>query len=161
MLPRPPDWQDGEQPRSRDDLLAMLRGAMTRSVHYLSAEELHALAEGVLRTFRRHGVGLRLKRPWRAPQPLPNAHASRLGDCRWPVVQVACGECGRAGQFRVGTLLERFGEDLPMTELARRIASDCPRVRESIPGSPCRATLPQFAADHRSYLARKERAWRR
>jgi hypothetical protein len=47
---------------------------------------------------------------------------------RVPVLEVACNRCGRRGRLHTSRLLATHGPDLPMPELRRIIAADCPRM---------------------------------
>jgi hypothetical protein len=47
---------------------------------------------------------------------------------RLAVLEVACNRCDRRGRLRTERLLAEHGPDLPMPELRRIIAADCPRM---------------------------------
>jgi hypothetical protein len=47
---------------------------------------------------------------------------------RLPVLDVACNRCGRGGRLRTDRLLADHGPAMPMLELRRVIAADCPRM---------------------------------
>jgi hypothetical protein len=50
------------------------------------------------------------------------------------VVRLACGKCGRRGQYWKQSLLARFGADKPLTDLRVEIAQ-CERQKSTI--DPC------------------------
>jgi hypothetical protein len=41
------------------------------------------------------------------------------------MIRLDCEKCGRKGQYRKGTLVSKFGPDIVMPDLLRKIA-DCP-----------------------------------
>ena len=45
------------------------------------------------------------------------------------LVRLACGKCGRAGQYRKQTLIERYGTDMRLPDLREEIAQ-CERARQ-------------------------------
>jgi hypothetical protein len=47
---------------------------------------------------------------------------------RLPVLEVACNRCDRRGRLHTFRLLAEHGPDLPMPDLRRIIAADCPRM---------------------------------
>jgi hypothetical protein len=47
---------------------------------------------------------------------------------RLPVLEVACNRCDRRGRLQVVRLLAKHGLGLPMPDLRRIIAADCPRM---------------------------------
>jgi hypothetical protein len=49
-----------------------------------------------------------------------------LGEYPLPMVRVSCAKCGRAGQYRTTTLLDRYGADMSMPDLRHELAQ-CPR----------------------------------
>jgi hypothetical protein len=44
------------------------------------------------------------------------------------VVRLTCEKCGRVGQYRKATLIERYGADIPLPDLRHEIAQ-CERAR--------------------------------
>jgi hypothetical protein len=52
------------------------------------------------------------------------------------MVRVACEKCGRAGQFRASTLMDRYGRDAVLPDVLRKIA-ECPRAANM--SDPCGA----------------------
>lgn len=48
-----------------------------------------------------------------------------LADCERPMIRLICDTCGRKGQYHKATLLKRYGLDIQMPDLLRKIA-DCP-----------------------------------
>lgn len=75
------------------------------------------------------------------------APTGRLTPGNWPhgdPVEVVCPRCGRAGRYRLASLLTRFGPDAAMPDILRALA-DCPdaasmsdpcQVRYRIAGRP-------------------------
>ena len=62
-----------------------------------------------------------------------------------PVVEVHCPRCNRQGRYSRKRLVERFGPDLGLPDLLRRLAPDCPaRSRPGI--DPCGAIYPALSA---------------
>jgi hypothetical protein len=57
-----------------------------------------------------------------------------LSDWPWPMVRLACDQCGRRGQYQRETLIARFGVEEPMPDLLHLIAQ-CSRRTE--PGKAC------------------------
>jgi hypothetical protein len=57
-----------------------------------------------------------------------------LRDSPLPMVRLACDRCERKGQYRRGTLIERYGLEVTMPDL-RHLIAQCPR-REA-PGQAC------------------------
>jgi hypothetical protein len=47
---------------------------------------------------------------------------------RLPVLEVACNRCHRRGRMHTPKLLAEHGPSLPMPDLRRIIAADCPRM---------------------------------
>lgn len=46
---------------------------------------------------------------------------------RTAMLEVACSRCGRRGRYGTARLVERHGAGMPMPELRRVLAGDCPR----------------------------------
>lgn len=159
-MPRddPEGWKDGDRPRSRDDLVALLRAAMARRVHYLDAGELGALAEGVLIAFKRHGLRLSVRRSWTPPRP-PPAPGATLADWRWPTVEVACNTCLRQGVYHREKLIGRLGADVRLPDLAARLAEGCTRQGDGHDG--CGVFLPQLRRAIEGLRGRKGQNHRR
>jgi hypothetical protein len=151
---KPPVWTDGEPPRSRDDLVALLKRAMSNRVHYLDASELQTLADGVLVALKRHGLRLLRRRPWTPPKPLAYASGT-LADWRWPTVEVACKVCNRQGVYHRETLIARLGPDVPLPNLADAIAADCARQQSASAYDKCGVFLPQSHRAVASFNVRK------
>ena len=47
---------------------------------------------------------------------------------RLPVLDVACNRCDRRGRLHAARLLATHGPGLPMPDLRRILAADCPRM---------------------------------
>lgn len=56
-------------------------------------------------------------------------------------VRLACRKCGRAGQYRRTTLLDRFGPDAAMPDVLAALA-DCPRRGNA--SDPCGVIYPDL-----------------
>jgi hypothetical protein len=54
------------------------------------------------------------------------------------LVRLKCDKCGRSGQYRKATLIKKYGADIPLPELLRRIAADCPKM-DALGNDPCGA----------------------
>lgn len=67
-------------------------------------------------------VGKRLT--WRV---FTMAHGAwTLGEWPLPLVRLSCAKCGRSGQYRTTTLIERYGRDMNMPEL-QHVLAQCSR----------------------------------
>lgn len=47
---------------------------------------------------------------------------------RLAVLEVSCNRCDRRGRLRIDRLMAEHGPGLPMPELCRIVAADCPRM---------------------------------
>ena len=47
---------------------------------------------------------------------------------RLPVLQVQCPRCDRYGKYRVAALIEKYGADYNLAELAGELAKGCDRI---------------------------------
>ena len=65
---------------------------------------------------------------------------------RLPVLEVAYNRCDRRGRLRVDRLLAEHGPALPMSELRRIIAADCPRMIAGHTHDVCGGALSGAAA---------------
>jgi hypothetical protein len=75
---------------------------------------------------------------------MPNDHANTLADYDLDaMIRVACEKCGRRGQLRASTLVERYGAMTAMPDLLRKIAN-CPRQADM--NDPCGAIYPDARA---------------
>ena len=54
---------------------------------------------------------------------------------------VKCDRCGRSGRYRVAALVERYGLDMGLPEIAAALAEGCPRKGE--PGG-CFVIFPEL-----------------
>jgi hypothetical protein len=59
-------------------------------------------------------------------------------------VRLTCSKCGRSGQLRKATLIEKYGRDVPLPELLRHVAGDCPKMLER-GNDPCGAHYRDLA----------------
>lgn len=66
-----------------------------------------------------------------------------LGDYPLPTVRLACGRCGRSGQYRKAGLLERFDGDKPMPDVLVALAN-CERRGDC--SDPCGVHFPDLSA---------------
>jgi hypothetical protein len=75
---------------------------------------------------------------------MPNDRANTLADSHLnAMIRVACEKCGRRGQLRASTLVERYGAQTAMPDLLRKIAA-CPRQADM--NDPCGAIYPDLLA---------------
>jgi hypothetical protein len=65
---------------------------------------------------------------------------------RLPVLEVSCNRCDRRGRLRTDRLIAEHGPALPIPELRRIIASDCPRMVEARMHDPCGVHFPGLVA---------------
>ncbi len=57
------------------------------------------------------------------------------------MLDVRCDRCGRSGRYRVATLVERYGLDTGLPEIAAALEEGCPRTGE--PGG-CFVIFPEL-----------------
>lgn len=62
---------------------------------------------------------------------------------RLTMLRVACGKCGRSGQYRLSGLIERHGADMTLPDLASHLSSDCPRRGGQL-SDRCQAYFPDL-----------------
>src|SRR3954467_10840265 len=69
-----------------------------------------------------------------------------LGDLvgRIERLEVRCSRCDRAGRVKLARLIAEHGADLPMPELAVRLAADCPKAQATSPADKCFVLFPQL-----------------
>ena len=69
-----------------------------------------------------------------------------LGDLvgRIERLEVRCSRCDRAGRVRLAKLIAEHGSDLPMPELAVRLAADCPKAQATSSAARCFVVFPQL-----------------
>ena len=69
-----------------------------------------------------------------------------LGDLlgRVHALDIRCTRCDRAGRVKLDKLLAEYGPDLPMPELAVRLAGDCPKAQATSPAERCFVIFPQL-----------------
>ena len=74
-----------------------------------------------------------------------------LGELRGQVavLEVACGSCDRVGRYRVGTLIDQYGETCRLAEVGADLARSCPG--HDAPG--CEQCQVYFRGIARSYTA--------
>jgi len=90
------------------------------------------LCLGLLQGFKK----LVMDRPehWRSPgpaatiTPMPNGSLS-LAEYPAAMVWLKCDKCARAGQYRKTALIQKYSPDIPLPELLRFVAGDCPILR--------------------------------
>lgn len=73
------------------------------------------------------------------PQRRADTGAVLLGSFPTPVVRVACEACGRAGSYRLSSLVERFGPAAGLPDVLAVLAADCPRRGAGRFSDPCGA----------------------
>ena len=69
-----------------------------------------------------------------------------LGDLvgRPDKLEVRCSRCDQAGRVKLVKLMAQHGPDLPMPELAVRLATDCPKAQATSPAERCFVVFPQL-----------------
>jgi hypothetical protein len=67
------------------------------------------------------------------------------------MIRIICDKCGRKGQYRKTTLLGKYGPDVVMPDLLRKVA-DCPHFTPMRGGCPVRYDLTPAELD---YLMRR------
>src|SRR5262245_54761162 len=60
------------------------------------------------------------------------------------VVKVACGKCGRVGQYSLARLIERHGRDGNVADLIDAVAADCPKRKAANFSDRCDARCPDL-----------------
>jgi hypothetical protein len=61
------------------------------------------------------------------------------------VIDVACNHCPRRGRLHPARLVAKYGAEMPVAELLRIAAADCPRTRANGTRDVCGIHLPQLA----------------
>ena len=65
------------------------------------------------------------------------------------VLTVACSRCGRAGKYRLETLIARHGADFGIPDLLRLLSDDCPKRKSVTPSTIAAAFIvrsyPRFS----------------
>jgi hypothetical protein len=61
-------------------------------------------------------------------------------------LELRCTRCARAGHYRVAGLVERFGADMLLVNLRRRLAADCPRA-SAMDYERCDPFYPQLSPE--------------
>jgi hypothetical protein len=59
-------------------------------------------------------------------------------------IDIACSRCHRKGRYRVANLVDRLGQDFPMTDLGAELA-DCPRRTAAAHHERCDVYFPKLA----------------
>ena len=69
-----------------------------------------------------------------------------LGDLvgRIERLEVRCSRCDRAGRVKLARLIAEHGSDLPMPELAVRLAAGCPKAQATGAAERCFVVFPQL-----------------
>ena len=58
---------------------------------------------------------------------MPNGSLS-LAEYPGAMVRLTCSKCGRSGQHRKANLIEKYGREIPLPDLLRQVAGDCPKM---------------------------------
>lgn len=58
--------------------------------------------------------------------------ANRLAFYPYVVVRISCRHCVRRGSYRLARLGAKFGPEIELDELLRRLAADCPLWQRSV-----------------------------
>jgi hypothetical protein len=69
-----------------------------------------------------------------------------LGDIasRTATLAVACNRCDRRGRLSIDRLLAEHGQGLPIPELRRIVAADCPKMQAGQVHDVCGAHFPEL-----------------
>jgi hypothetical protein len=69
-----------------------------------------------------------------------------LGDAAatFTMLEIACQRCERRGRLRIDRLIERFGADRGLPELADLLRGDCPKAEAVAVGERCSLFYPQL-----------------
>ena len=83
-----------------------------------------------------------------AARDTPSPGCVTLGQVagRLPVLEVSCNRCYRHGRLRTDRLMAEHGPALPIPELRRIIAADCPRMIAAGMHDPCGVHFPGLVA---------------
>jgi hypothetical protein len=78
---------------------------------------------------------------------MPSKGSILLGEvaAHLATVDISCNFCPRRGTANVSRLMQEHGPDMPIPELLRQLAADCPRRQAARVTEPCGANLPQLA----------------
>jgi hypothetical protein len=49
----------------------------------------------------------------------------RLASYPYPIVRIACRYCARRGQYRLESLLRKYGAEASLSNVLRRVSADC------------------------------------
>ena len=74
---------------------------------------------------------------------MPNGSLS-LAEYPAAMVRLKCSKCGRAGQYRKATLIQKHGREIPLPDLLHRIGASCPRM-DALGNDPCGAHYRDLA----------------
>jgi hypothetical protein len=66
---------------------------------------------------------------------MPNGSLS-LAEYPDAMVRLTCSKCGRSGQYRKATLIERYGRDIPLPDLLHLVGASCPKM-DTLGNDPC------------------------
>lgn len=69
--------------------------------------------------------------------------STTLSEFPGDLVRVACQRCDRRGQYRLDTLIDKYGADMRLPDL-RHVLADCPR--HGALGDACGVIFPDLAA---------------
>lgn len=59
--------------------------------------------------------------------PMPNRSLS-LTEYPTAMVRLKCAKCGRSGQYRKATLVEKYGREIPLPDLLHLVGASCPKM---------------------------------
>lgn len=54
------------------------------------------------------------------------------------MVRLKCAKCGRSGQYRKTTLIEKYERDIPLPDLLHFVGASCPKM-DALGNDPCGA----------------------
>ena len=64
---------------------------------------------------------------------------------RTDVLAVACSRCDRAGQYKLASLIERYGADSSVPMLLQALSADCAKRRSTSPYDLCGVHCPALS----------------
>ena len=56
---------------------------------------------------------------------LDSMQQDRLASYPFPIVRIACRYCRRRGQYRLESLVRKYGADASLSNVLRKVSSDC------------------------------------
>lgn len=60
------------------------------------------------------------------------------------MLEVRCGNCARSGRLNIDKLIEQHGPDMPLPDLRKHLAGDCPNRNARARKDRCAVFYPQL-----------------